>query len=100
MNKETKQPAKILTGNPAVDMIYAAIQHYKKFGRKIKVANLDKSYWGMFESFMKEQENADNVQITQEGIQFKNLLVRQGTKFQKDRLVCELHTLITKEQSN
>lgn len=98
MNKEKKGP--ILTGNPAVDMIYAAIQHYKKFGKKIKVASLDKSYWGLFEAFMKEQENADNVEVTPDGIQFKNLLIRRGTKFQKDRLEVELYPAISKAQSN
>lgn len=89
-----------MTGNPAVDMIYAAVQHYKKYGRKIKVASLDKSYWGMFAAFMQEQENADQVEIRPDGIQFKDMLVRQGTRFQKDRLEVELHSGIEKAQLN
>jgi len=99
MSKE-KQTVHIATGNPAVDMVFAAVQHYKKHGRKIKIANLDSSYWNMFESFMMEQENADIVKITPDGIQFNDLLVRRGTKFQKDRLEVELYPHIEKAQAN
>lgn len=79
----------IITGNIAVDMIYTAVQHYKKYGRKVKIVNLSKTYWQIFAAFMKEQPNSDKVDIHPDGIQFNNLLVRQGTKFQRDNLECE-----------
>ncbi len=90
----------IKTGNPAVDMVYAAVQHYKRFGRKVKTVSLDRSYWNLFDAFMNEQENADKVDITPDGIQFNDLLVRRGTQFQKDRIEIELYPQIEKTLVN
>lgn len=79
------------TGNICIDMIAAALAHYKKAGRKVKVVNLSKSYWNIFERYMKSQPDADKVEITPDGVQFNNLLVRRGTRFQVQALECELH---------
>lgn len=82
----------IKTGNVAVDMIAAAMAHYKKHNRLVKTVNLSHSYWRIFNVFMKE-ENPE-LEIPDEGIQFNNVLIRKGTMFQRLGVECELYELI------
>jgi len=80
------------TGNVAADMIYSAIKHYESHGRKVKTVDCSTSYWRIFKSFMKSQD--ETLDIPNEGIQFNNILVRKGSMFQRDAIKCELWPLI------
>lgn len=86
---------KITTGNVAVDMIGAALAHYKQYNRTVKIVNLSKSYWRIFTSYMQLQ--APELEIPDEGIQFNNVLIRRGTRFQVAAVECELNPLIEPE---
>jgi len=82
----------IKTGNIAADSVYAAMRHYKNFGRTVKTVNLSKSYWGIFLVFIREEK--PELEISDEGIQFNNVLIRKGHSFMKQNLECELNALI------
>ena len=75
-----------LTGNVVVDTIYEALKYYKG-KKKMKVVNLDKVRWRLFSDYMKKQDNKE-VDMSQ-GVQFKNLLVRPGSRFMKERMTFE-----------
>lgn len=80
------------TGNVCIDMIYAALQHYKKFGRKIKTVSLNKSHWRLFSEYMKREQNL--IEVRDDGVQFKNVLIRKGTRFQTKIAEFELESVI------
>ena len=85
------------TGNVAADMIFAALEHYKKYHRSVKIVDLSGSYWRIFKSFMNKQ--APEMEIPTEGIQFNNVLIRKGSMFQRDAIKCELWPVISKADS-
>lgn len=84
------------TGNVAADMVFAAMEHYKKYHRLVKTVDLSPSYWRIFKSFMDKQGKPD---IPNEGIQFNNVLIRKGSMFQRDAVKCELWPVISKADS-
>lgn len=75
-------------------MIYAAIKHYERAHRKVKTVNCSPSYWRIFKSFMRSQD--ETLEIPNEGIQFNNVLIRKGSMFQREAIICELWPLIEK----
>ncbi len=83
------------TGNVAADMVGAALAHYKKHNRLVKIVNLSHSYWRIFMAFMERQ--APDMEIPKEGIQFNNVLIRKGTMFQRSAVECELWPIIKEE---
>ncbi len=83
------------TGNVAVDMIGAALAHYRQGGRTVRIVNLSKSYWRIFTAYMSWQ--APELEIPKEGIQFNNVLIRRGTLFQVSAIECELNPIIAPE---
>lgn len=44
-----------MTGNIAVDMVAACINHYARQGRKVKYIRLDFIHWTMFKGFVLEK---------------------------------------------
>lgn len=75
------------TGNPAIDMIYAALQHYKKQGRKVITVNLSTQYWRLFSVYMRKQK--PDLVLDDDGLQFNNVLIRKGHRFMHQQLECE-----------
>lgn len=75
------------TGNMAVDMVYNCIQHYKKFGKRVKIVTLSHKYWRSFERYLKEQDETFEFK---DQVEFKHLLVRKGSFFQTTHLIPEL----------
>lgn len=76
------------TGNIAIDMIYAALQHYKANGRKVITVNLSSQYWRLFSIYMRKQ-NPDLI-LDYDGLYFNNVLIRKGHRFQHQAIECEL----------
>jgi hypothetical protein len=75
------------TGNIAVDMIYACLEHYKQHRKKVQYVNLDKLYWIMFTEWMKR--HAPEKPFTDDGIQFNNTIIRKGHRFMGQHLEVE-----------
>lgn len=80
------------TGNVAIDMIYAALQHYKKKGRKVITVNLNSQYWRLFSVYMRKQDKS--LIFDDDGIQFNNVLIRKGHRFMSTHLECEFEKSI------
>ena len=81
MNKQST------TGNIAIDMIYAALQHYKKKERTVKTVNLSSQYWRLFTIYMRKQKS--DLILDDDGLQFNNVLIRKGHRFQHQAVECE-----------
>lgn len=76
--------------NLTVDMLVAAIKHYKVRGRRIKSITVHPLYWNLFKEYM--NVNAEDIKFDDE-IQFRNVLLRKGSKKQTERLEIELQTI-------
>ncbi len=76
--------------NIAVDMISAALAHYKNYPHlKIKSISLSKLYWVVFKDFM--QQAAPEVKI-EDAVMFNELIIEKGSMFQLKHLVVHLDT--------
>jgi len=75
------------TGNICIDMIAAALAHWKAKGKKVTVVNLDKMYWNLFRVYMRKQK--PDLWFDDDGLQFNNVLIRKGHRFMNERLECE-----------
>jgi hypothetical protein len=75
------------TGNICMDMISAALAHWKAKGKKVTVINLDKMYWNLFRVYMRKQK--PDLWFDDYGLQFNNVLIRKGHRFMHERLECE-----------
>ena len=75
------------TGNICMDMIAEALAYHKSKGKKVKVVNLDKMYWNLFRVYMRKQK--PDLWFDDDGLQFKNVLIRKGHRFMHERLEVE-----------
>lgn len=82
MSDKTNIPTGVNTGNIAADMIYAAIQHYKRHARTIKEVRLSHSYWKIFKYYVEKKK--PELVLNDGAIQFNNLLVVKGTRFMRE----------------
>ena len=76
--------------NVAVDMISACLSHYKRYNRKVEIVYLNKRYWELFLRYIGEQlpEKYNDAKAT-EAMEFRNLMIKRGSRFQHERLIPE-----------
>lgn len=79
----TRENIVIKTGHPAVDMISACLDHYKKYKRKVKLITLNSNYWRMFKEYVLEQKPD---LVIEDAIDFKNVRIEKGSIFQTEPL--------------
>ncbi|QTE37489.1 hypothetical protein J3L18_00025 [Mucilaginibacter gossypii] len=87
MSEKKKGPYK-QTGNIAVDMVAACINHYEKQGRKVAYIRLDFIHWTMFKGYVLEQIPA--YDLSNGEIEFDDVIVTQGSSLQVKPLYHEL----------
>ncbi len=78
--------SKNIKGNVAADAVMACVKFYKK-KRKIRYINLCYSWWVMWRDMIFDIE--PGIVIPDEGIDFKGMIIRRGTKFMKQKLEVE-----------
>jgi hypothetical protein len=76
--------SKTSTGNIAVDMVRACLSHYKEMRRKVQYVELSANYWKLFSEWLKR--NAPDKPFTDEGVQFRNTIIRKGHRFMTENL--------------
>lgn len=84
-----RQTFRTNSNNVVVDMIYSAMQHYKRMGRPIKTVLLSQSRWEIFKGWLKEKEPAVDIQDI---VEFNDITVKKGHQFMKDNLEVEFKT--------
>lgn len=88
---KNKFPEIIRTGNMAIDMISACMAHHKQHNKKVKFIYLSHKYWNSFIRFIGEKTPEAAEQInTAEAAEFKNVMIKKGSRLQIDPLYVEL----------
>ena len=76
MAKKKKGPYK-QTGNIAVDMVAACINHCERFGKKVEFIRLDKIHWTMFIGYVLEHIPA--YDLSDGYVDFDGVTVTEGS---------------------
>lgn len=77
--------------NVAIDMVKAALAHYKQYERPVGVILLDKRLWGIFKRGMIELNPEKEDDLTQsKEVEFKDCIVKQGSMFMTKSMIVEL----------
>lgn len=86
------------TGNIAVDMVAACINHYARQGRKVKYIRLDFIHWTMFSGFVLEK--IPMYDLSNGEIEFGDdepaTIVTEGSKLMVKTMYWELEPLAKK----
>lgn len=76
------------TGNPAIDMVAACINHCERYGKRIAEIRLNHKYWRMFCEGVKRLD--ETIDTSDNEVNFDNVTVRKGTMFQTKQLTYDL----------
>jgi hypothetical protein len=79
------------TGNLAVDMVAACINHAEFHKKKVKHIFLKDAYWIMFTDYV---QRSDPEYLFDRKVEFDGVLIRKASIFQRQALYYELEKVI------
>ena len=77
-----------LTGNPALDMVGACINHAERHYRTVKLIELSHKYWKIFVEGVKQYD--ESYDLSNNEVNFDEVTIRKGNMFQVKPLRYEL----------
>lgn len=89
MINKNKKPI-TFKGNIAVDACREALAAAKRNSKKIKFINLDSRWWLLFSLWM--ADNAPETDLTPDGVEFKNCVIRRGSRMMREKMEIEYQT--------
>lgn len=87
MNQQQQSKNKTFKPNIAIDMVSAALQHYKKHERPVDFITLNHRMWNIWVSGILERDPTLEIQ---DEMHFKDCKVRKGSIFMLKSMTVEL----------